>query len=298
MPFYIGNRKVKVVTGKKSQTINVYGDSDEEASYDPRLRIHNPTNFITQESLQLQNFPSVQAMITFLVEECGALNEGRRQIGVGGQPKGVRRIIPGNRQWARRVIPEVEKAINTLVDEFCRFPYLHRVEHSIHCELYRHLIQSKILNQFIGLGEIKTGTVHKEWPETRPRPEKGNRRGNFDIAIIAPPAANSPSVSFDDFLEGRIEPAVVIELGLDYGLAHLKDDAEKLKNSDVENGYLVHLARMKGGPQNEVDGYVQELVENEGNGGPRIAYVKVDAEKIRYRRLRDAGLSKKEVSVI
>lgn len=298
MPFYIGDRKVKVVTGKKSQTINVYEDSGEEASYDPRLRINNPNNFVTQESLQIQNFPSVQAMITFLVDECGALNEGRRQIGVGGQPKAVRQIIPGNRQWASRVIPEVEKAINTLVDEFCRFPYLHRVEHSIHCELYRHLIQSKILNQLIQLSEFNTGTVHKEWPETRPRPDKGNRRGNFDIAIIAPPATNTLSVSIDDFLDGRIEPAVVIELGLDYGLAHLKDDAEKLKNSDVENGYLVHLARQKGGPQYEVDEYVLELMENEGNGGPRIAYVKVDAEKIRYRRLRDSGLTKEEVSVI
>jgi hypothetical protein len=35
----------------------------------------------------------------------------------------------------------------------------------------------------------------------------------------------------------------VIEVGLDYNLAHLTADATKLKNSGIEDSYLVHLVR-------------------------------------------------------
>ena len=36
----------------------------------------------------------------------------------------------------------------------------------------------------------------------------------------------------------------MIEVGLDYGLPHLSQDADKLRNSEVPAGYLLHLSRV------------------------------------------------------
>lgn len=90
-----------------------------------------------------------------------------------------------------------------------------------------------------GQGNRCTTLIHKEWPETKARPEKQGRRGNFDLAILNPEQILGHTV--EDFTSGRIAPAFVIEIGLNYGLNHLKSDDKKLKNSGCPNGYLLHL---------------------------------------------------------
>jgi hypothetical protein len=85
--------------------------------------------------------------------------------------------------------------------------------------------------------------IHKEWPEYSPRPEKGNRRGNFDLCILSPERLRESS--FEAFRQGRIRPSIVIEIGLDYSLTHLEGDAEKLLNSDIRPSYLIHLVRQE-----------------------------------------------------
>ena len=42
-----------------------------------------------------------------------------------------------------------------------------------------------------------------------------------------------------------------MEVGLDYGRAHLKQDLEKLRNSDVPHAYVVHFSRLPAGGQAE-----------------------------------------------
>jgi hypothetical protein len=143
----------------------------------------------------------------------------------------------------------VEQSIDILIDEFVRAPYLHRVEHSVHAMLYDILKQQKALQ---GEYRMKDGSVtqlvHKEWPETKPRPEKGNKRGNFDIAILTPSLIEACSGA-EMFQNGRINAPIVMELGLNYDQRHLSDDKYKLINSSAEYpqgeffGYLVHLVR-------------------------------------------------------
>ena len=41
------------------------------------------------------------------------------------------------------------------------------------------------------------------------------RRGLFDIVVLAP--AQFEKVTLEQFLQGQIEPPIVIEVGLDYG---------------------------------------------------------------------------------
>lgn len=153
----------------------------------------------------------------------------------------------------------LETAIDSLVDNFAREPYIHRCEHSIHCELYNMLVVHRALQGLRHLGENEgwsTTLIHKEWPETKARPEKNGRRGNFDLAILDPEEISKHSVK--DFTAGLISPAFVVEMGLNYGLSHLQNDHEKLKNSGCKDGYLVHLWQPHKGI---TDGDVKKLLE-------------------------------------
>lgn len=137
----------------------------------------------------------------------------------------------------------LESSIKSLVDNFVKQPYIHRCEHSIHCELYNMLMGHRGLQGVYSLGgndrQYATALIHKEWPETVARPEKNNRRGNFDIAILNPDSIAKSNLK--DFTKGLIKPDFVIEIGLNYGLDHLSQDDSKLVNSECGNGYLIHL---------------------------------------------------------
>ena len=135
----------------------------------------------------------------------------------------------------------LESSINNLMHDFIEQPYKHRCEHSLHCELYNMLMKYHALQGIFQLKDTDFGTtlLHKEWPETIPRPEKSNRRGNFDIAILNPKSVSRCNIK--EFNGGRIKPDFVVEIGLNYGLEHLESDEKKLINSDCKGGYLVHL---------------------------------------------------------
>jgi hypothetical protein len=152
------------------------------------------------------------------------------------------------------------------------------------------LTQFEEFNKLLDFGSFQTSAIHKEWPETKPRPSKGNRRGNFDLAILSPKTINSDPIDIFHFRLGLIEPAVAIELGFDYGLAHLKGDIEKLENSKVKHGYLVHFARPEGEPQDDVEDYVLDLIEKEKAGGPKIAYVKININQSRFRKIGESEI--------
>jgi hypothetical protein len=151
---------------------------------------------------------------------------------------------PENDSWLPDAKECVEQAINTLVEEFVQFPYLHRVEHSIHTRLYELLSASHQFSQHYPIGQSLaiTQLIHKEWPETIPRESKGNRRGNFDLAVLSP-VLLATCAGIDLFLEGRLPAPIVIEIGLDYDVKHLANDAKKLLNSKPKHCYLVHLVR-------------------------------------------------------
>jgi hypothetical protein len=151
---------------------------------------------------------------------------------------------PQGDSWAQQAAAEVDAAIDALILEFLDSPYLHRREHSLHVSLCALLKNRGSLGERFPIGANLdfTQLVHKEWPETYARPEKGNRRGNFDVVVLSPRLlATCPTI--EDFREGRLAPPFVIELGLDYGIRHIARDARKLINSRPYRGYLVHLTR-------------------------------------------------------
>jgi hypothetical protein len=193
--FLVDGRKIKIVTGEKTQTVNVCDQTNEEGTYAHKLRIYDRELFVTAESLEAHHFPSVQDLINFLSQrpQTEVEDEGEGTLDVFKKSSGPLFFV--NEAWTEKIIPDVEQAINRLIDEFVQDPYLHRVEHSLHCQLYCHLVDSIELRKTETYGQISCRRVQKEWPETYPRLEKGNqglpemdspsergnRRGNFDL---------------------------------------------------------------------------------------------------------------------
>jgi len=93
---------------------------------------------------------------------------------------------PDDDPWLPEARGLVKQAIDRLIQEYVEFPYLHRVEHSLHARLFQVMTSFEMLAQrvLIGADLGLTQLVHKEWPETVKR--EGNRRGNFDLTVLSP----------------------------------------------------------------------------------------------------------------
>ena len=164
-------------------------------------------------------------------------------------------------------IVQVEQAIDRLIQEFIVSPYLHRVESSLHAQLFHMMMSYPELAHPVRVGDfpIETQLVHNEWPESVAR--EGNRRGNFDFAVLSKRLLQTcPSIKA--FRQGNLQAPIVIEIGLDYPAEHLAADVLKLRNSKPKQGYVIHLVRECGrDPDAE-----RIIVESEQKFGIKVAY--------------------------
>lgn len=189
---------------------------------------------------------------------------------------------PAADPWVAEAREQVEHVIDRFVQTFVESPYLHRVEHSLHAGLFSVLAAHPLFSGLhpIGRGPEQTQLVHKEWPETKPRPENGNRRGNFDIVVLSPRSLEV-CPGLDQFVSGRLVAPIVIEVGLNYAMRHLEQDARKLRNSGVRHGYLIHLIREVPAEPN-----LEETVLRLGSEpGIRTAYAQAAGVTRRYKLL-------------
>ena len=200
-------------------------------------------------------------------------------------PPTVAAPAPGD-PWVGKAVTAVEAAIDELVDDFRRNPFVHRVEHSLHVQLFGLLMQQGVLRERCQIGKTSfvTGLIHKEWPETKPRKsESGNvhRRGSFDLAVLAPSQLEAVQ-TLDQFIYGTIAAPIVIELGLGYQDEHLGGDEIKVLGSQVQHPYLVHFSRIKSRKQQATEALVNRL-----KPPIKVAYVHHDIEagEVRFRNL-------------
>jgi hypothetical protein len=242
--FTIEGRTVYIARGKgRSDTVNICDANNRRGEYAWIIRIFKPT--VVNED-EISKFSRIQELVQWLTTELsgGIERKPDPDYSTGDHAAifpPVASFDPSQDSWTQQAIWHVEHALDQLVHEFLEFPYLHRVEHSLHAKFFSMLTCQMHFAQFYPLagGKVQTQTVHKEWPETIAR--DAQKRGNFDIAIVAP--AQLAVASLQDFREGRIAAPIVIEMGLDYDAAHLAADEEKLVNSAVPHPYLVHLMR-------------------------------------------------------
>lgn len=242
--FSVDGRKVNVSKGTKTQTVNVRTADGKAGQYDYKIRLRSP--FVDEAHLDARGFASVNDLVTYLVASCGGELEKSPDAADLHHPNCSSQLVPNLTdnasftEWEAAARLQVEEAIDELVTEFIAAPYLHRTEHSIHCRLYELLKLKCLFAATAPLNRWTTQLVHKEWPEFRVRPDKTGR-GNFDLTVLSPERIAHSTLS--EFLNGRIRPSFVIELGLDDKYNHLDSDIAKFCNSGIVGSYIVHLVR-------------------------------------------------------
>jgi hypothetical protein len=90
----------------------------------------------------------------------------------------------------------------------------------------------------------------------------------------------------ETFRRGRLAAPIVIEMGLDYDAAHLAKDAQKLLDSRIFRGYVVHLSRGILRDRN-----VEQIIANlEKQTGIRTAYASIHATGAAYKLIRSVQI--------
>lgn len=204
-----------------------------------------------------------------------------KMLGLSGSVK----YSPDDDLWISKTKNLVEQSIDYFVKEFIDFPYLHRVEHSIHVQLYSIMMKHQELAQRVTLGDNLgvTQLVHKEWPIFT---KSGDLRGYFDLAILSPKLLKE-CPSLEAFRKGHLQAPIVIEIGLDYNARHLSNDAKKLINSKPTQGYLIHLVReFPREPEAE-----KIVLDIEAESGIKIAYAWKAREQIAYKGVNDRTIT-------
>lgn len=247
--FRIEGRDVYVYTGKITQTVNICTSDRQRGKYELTLRLPVEKAVTLDE---VNKFGKKDDLVTWL-EKRGAQKEIAIQrtdsedgaeveileAATDKQSKAAPKI---DDPWITKAAEITESCIHELLEEFLECPYLHRVEHSLHVRFYELLHSRPHLDrQCQPQRGLVYQFIHKEWPEAKPRPEKNNRRGNFDIAILSP--GQFDSCTPHDFSQGLLAPPIAVEMGLNYDMKHLLGDADKMINSEIKFGYLIHLVR-------------------------------------------------------
>lgn len=278
----VAGRDVIVVRGTRTQTVNICTPANTAGQYQARFRLPITADLRTADLANLTDLDALTARL----QELGAEPEDPVTTGTRPLPPLVP-APPGDDPWLRRATDAVDHAIDTLLTGFLDAPYLHRVEHSLHAEVFGLLKTHDALAEHAHLrtGQ-QTQLVHKEWPETLPRDNDGTPRprGLFDLAVLSP--AQLHQATLEQFRTGRIAPAIAIEIGLDYGVNHLRGDGHKLANSAVTVPYLIHLSRL---PVRDTT-----AIEDAATLPPpaRVAYVHHDATSghARIKRITDSAI--------
>jgi hypothetical protein len=284
----VAGRTVTVRTGRKSQTVNICTPRQVVGDYDAIYRL--PIQSAIENPGEIPEVATLAEFATWLTARNG-VPEGSSTA--HGKTGGLSALVsaPINDTWVSDAVPLVEDAIGSLVDTFVSAPYLHRVEHSFHAELISELRKHDKLRACVEIGTSgrTTQLIHKEWPETVVRGGRGKtveRRGLFDIVVLAP--AQFEKVTLEQFLQGRIEPPIVIEVGLDYGLKHIEGDIDKFLKSNVQHPYLIHFSRI--GPRVEA---VEDRISAIATSAPRlrVVYVHHGTDSVAVKRLNDSAVS-------
>ena len=274
---------MKLATGSRTQTVNICTSAGVHGEYEFVIRFHRP-DAVSESYLRSVRLSSIEKFVQLLQSQHGGdLEQSPGQL-LAKTPIGAPLRVSLT-DWELAAREATETAIDQLAREFIEHPYLHRVEHSIHCRLFQLMSAIAPLDQRLALGAWATQPIHKEWPEFLPRPEKGGKRGNFDLAVLSPDAVAVASLR--DFRTGTIRPCIAVEMGLDYGQAHLAGDIRKFRNSGIPDSYLIHLARPDA-PSS--DSSVERLLLD---CEFKSVYVRHLGDRVRYKLLGDAAIKER-----
>ena len=235
----VGDRRIVIAIGRKTQTISICTSENKPGVYQERYRLTGVPQLRSEDFVGINDLVHLRAWIA---DEFGS---AAQHAGTDTGRRPLPQLIaapPADDLWLRESAGAVETSIDRLIEDFMAEPFLHRVEHSVHTQLVGLLVSQKRFagTHLIGSTGRSTQLVHKEWPETI-ADAAANKRGSFDIAVLAPNQLTHATL--DHLRTGTIAAGIVIEMGLNYRMRHLQQDYDKLVNSKVPYGYLVHLSR-------------------------------------------------------
>lgn len=155
-----------------------------------------------------------------------------------------------------------EGCIHKLIDKFRETPFLFYTESDMQCYLYHLLVQEQEINRvYKTIDKRQTILIHNEYrtfgkyvkKDGYLIPSQKGRRGNFDLVIFDPTQVNLRTFN-------RQKVLIAIELALNEGSQHLKNDYTKLTDARnaVEHGYIVFFFR---GKWLHYPAYVQEATK-------------------------------------
>ncbi len=293
------DRRVIIVSDKKSQTVNVCTVSGREGVYDWIVRFPSDVPVLIEANgiapASIEEFIGwLKLTLLGTVERvpptCDPLlGQDRRQ---GADPE---------TSLGQQIMTAADKKINQLVVEFLEHPYLHRSEYNLHCELYEYLCRTvEPTIHRLACGD-RVRLIHKEWPESHWSTRLGSfglndlwppsaegvglrrykKRGLFDVAVLLPSTVEA-CTDIQTYLEGRLQPVAAFEFGLMEKYDHLRSDIAKLINNRIRYGAVIHFVR-----PGETDNYdaLETLVEKACSiSHVQTAYARVEknSEGVRY----------------
>jgi hypothetical protein len=275
----IEGRKIIIHT-QRTQTIKICTSANSPKEYEKYYRI--PANSILDDKIlkdKINNkVKTLKELDDFIKNKLNGNREPKREQSRSTMISTSNYSINHDSEL-RKIKNAVENSINKFIDEFIQFPYLHRVEHSIHTQLFYVMMKNPYLSQqvFMGDGKTKTSLVHKEWPW----PLTNNaKRGTFDFAVLTPEYLKKDCPNIHKFCDGHFCPPIIIEIGLNYGYSHLIKDKDKISKylKQGGSGYLIHLER-----ERSENADTEKIIENVNIKGIKTAYALIVDKKIRYK---------------
>src|SRR5262249_17305791 len=149
--------------GSKSQTIAICTPENVLGQYEVGYRLMGATP-LTEGDV------AAHPTLVKLVDWINSFGEA-----ISREYDSQRRLLPGlidpvdpSDPWWLTTTSIIEHEIDGLIVGFMRDPFLHRVEHSVHVQLYAAFAAHPELAQHHRIGSTgrMTQLVHKEWPET------------------------------------------------------------------------------------------------------------------------------------
>ena len=274
-----------IIHTQRTQTIKICTAANSPREYERYYRIP-ASSALDDERLksEIKRLKTLAELYGFIEKSLNGRREPEREQSASSLRSNY---MPERDSELETIKNAVEGAIDALILEFTRFPYLHRVEHSIHAQLFYIMMRNPCLSRHVFMGDDKTKTllVHKEWPW--PYMDSIEKRGNFDFAVLTPEYLRKDCPNIDLFRKSYFCPPIIIEIGLDYGYRHLHEDHKKLSRYLKQGsfGYLIHLER-----ERTKNAQTEKLIETAGAGGIKTAYALIVDGKIRYKAVNDPGI--------
>lgn len=295
----ICDRRIIIVSDKKSQTVNVCTASGKKGVYDWVVRFQKDVPVANEARgvgpASIEEFvgwlkQTLLGTVERVPPTCDPL------LGQDWRP-----VADPETPFGQQTMAAADKKINQLVVEFLEHPYLHRSEYNLHCELYEYLsrtVEPKV--HHLACGD-RVQLIHKEWPESHWKTRLGNfevkelwppsgdgvgprrskKRGQYDVAVLSPSTVED-CTDIQTYLDGKLQPVAAFEFGLLEKFDHLRSDIAKLINNRIRYGAVLHFVR-----PGETDNYdaLETLVEKASSiSHVHTAYARVErnSKGVRY----------------